>query len=396
MILTNVLFITTDFNTVKELEELQLNCIESLQFFFADNQQKALNVIVEENISIVVTDLQSSKLNVQEFITTLQENFPKIFRLCMVSADSKIKAARLSKNIHRCIRMPLDKVELLKVLGDYAKLAINNLDAHLIEKINGLGAIPVLPEIYLRLEKELCRSTFSMNRIAEIIQADPLMVARILHIAHSTFYNIPSGVANLLQALNFLGVNIVKFLVLYVKVFSMRDVSSETQSILKEIKTHSINVAKLSKAMMEKETNNKNMIEHAYITGLLHDVGKILLLQFKDKRKDISYSQFTHNLNSHEIEQNLFGVSHVNVGTYTLRLWGFHDEIIEAIASHHDLKIIENKELSLKEIIFIANAFSYELEEISANISKSYGTEKFDQWDQLFKEDIRPALNLPL
>jgi len=396
MMLTNVLFVTAALDTIKDLQKLQLDYNESLAFFFAHSQADALKIISENNITIVISDLRIPKFNSQEFLSILQDNFPKIFRVCLASDNEKIKAIRLTKSIHRSVKIPLDHADLLKTINDLAKLMVYDLDAQLVEKINGLGAIPILPDIYLRLEKELCRSTFSMNRIAEIIQADPLMVARILHIAHSSFYNIPSGVTNLLQAINFLGVNIVKTLVLYVKVFSLRDVSPETRSVLKEIKTHSIHVAKFSKAMMEKETNDKKMIELAYISGLIHDVGKIVLLQLNDKQKHSSYAQNIHSSNSHEMEQKLFGVSHISVGSYILRLWGFQDEIIEAVARHHDSTILENKALSLKEIVFIANVFSYEFEEMSLRISKSYGSDKFDQWDQLFKEDIRPGLNLPV
>ncbi len=396
MMITNVLFVTAASDTLKDLQKLQLDRKETLLFFFAQSNDDALNVICENNITIVVTDLRIRKFNHLEFLSILQDSYPKIFRVCLVSDNEKVKAIRLSKSIHRSVKIPLDHAALLKTMNDLAKLVVYDLNAHLIEKINGLGAIPILPDIYLRLEKELCMSVFSMNRIAEIIQADPWMVARILHIAHSSFYNIPAGVTNLLQALNFLGVNIVKTLVLYVKVFSLRNASPETQSVLKEIKTHSINVAKFSKAMMEKETNDKDMIEQAYISGLLHDVGKIVLLQLNDKQKHSPYFQNIHTSNSHEMEQKLFGVSHINVGSYILRLWAFQDEIIEAVAGHHDSTILNNKALSLKEIVFTANAFSHEFEEMSLSISKSYGSDKFDQWDQLFKDDIRPALNLPI
>jgi putative nucleotidyltransferase with HDIG domain len=235
-----------------------------------------------------------------------------------------------------------------------------------------------------------------MIRIAEIIQSDPLMVARILHIAHSSFYNIPAGVTNLLQALNFLGMDIIKTLVLYVKIFSLKEVSNETQVMLKEVKTHSMNVAKYAKVIMEKETKDKKLIELAYIAGLLHDIGKIVLLQFNEKMKSPEYAKNIHSFSSFDFENDQYGISHVKVGIYILKLWGFQDEIIESVAHHHDPNILSGKALSIKETLFIANAFSYEQNDLSANISEHYGAEKFDQWDRLFNDDIRPALDLPL
>ncbi|MBA4406705.1 hypothetical protein C0389_05470 [bacterium] len=394
--ITKILFVASSPETVGYLSGLQESQKESLEFFFENNCVDALKSISENNISIVITDFRIPKFNYQDFFNLLQMNYPRIFRLSLASSHEKDNVLRLSKSIHRYVKLPLSKCELLKTINDLIKLLSTEIDAELVEKINGLGPIPILPEIYLRLEKEISRSTFSMNRIAEIIQSDPLMVARLLHIAHSSFYSIPTGISNLLQALTFLGVDVIKTLVLYVKIFSLKNVSPETQSLLKEIKAHSINVAKLSKAIMQKETDDKKMIELAYISGLLHDIGKIILLQLNDKEQHQSYLTNIRSGESYRIEMDLFGVSHVKIGAYILRLWGLNDTIIEAVASHHDKSLLDGNTLALKEIVYIANVFSHEIDERASSISESYGTQRFDQWDQLFKEDIRPALNLSL
>lgn len=391
-----ILFVTSSSDTMDDLRGLQESQKESLEFFFENNCVDALKSISENNISIVITDFRIPKFNYQDFFNLLQMNYPKIFRLSLASSHEKDNVLRLSKSIHRYVKLPLSECEFLKTINDLIKLLSTEIDAKFVEKINGLGPIPILPEIYLRLEKEISRSTFSMNRIAEIIQSDPLMVARLLHIAHSSFYSIPTGISNLLQALTFLGVDVIKTLVLYVKIFSLKNVSPETQSLLKEIKAHSINVAKLSKAIMQKETDDKKMIELAYISGLLHDIGKIILLQLNDKEKHQSYLTNIRSGESYRIEMDLFGVSHVKIGAYILRLWRLNDTIIEAVASHHDKSLLDGNTLALKEIVYIANAFSHEIDERTSSISESYGTQRFDQWDQLFKEDVRPALNLPL
>lgn len=394
--ITKILFVTKTLNTKEELQRLGLSYKKSMEFFFAESGTDALKIICENDIAIAVSDLRIPKFDQNEFLNLLQNNFPKVFRVCLSSSNEKEKAIGLSKSIHRLVKLPLNHEELLKTINDLAILIRYDLDALLVEKINGLGAIPILPDIYLRLGKEISRPTFSMHRIAEIIQSDPLMVARILHIAHSSFFNIPTGVTNLLQALNFLGVDIIKTLVLYVKIFTLKNVSAETQSMLKEIKAHSINVAKLSKAIMEKETDDKKLIETAYIAGLLHDIGKIIILQMNDKQKHTDYSQKINTSLASQTEIDLFGISHVSIGSYVLRLWGFNDEIIEAVSSHHDSTMLDSKTLTLKEAVFIANIFSQEMHGMSESISKSFGAEKFDQWDQLFKDDIRPYLNLSI
>ncbi len=369
---------------------------KDIKFLFTKDRSEALQIVSEDRVIGIVADLRYSKFDTRDFLDLLQHNFPNVFRLCLTSPYEREKTLLLAKKFHRSIKFPLNHKELSRTLRDLVKLFNHNLDAVLVEKINSLGPVPVLPEIYLRIQNELSRPSFSMNRIAEIIQTDPLMVARILHIAHSSYYNIPAGVTNLLQALNFLGMDIIKTLVLYVKIFSLNNVSPQTQAVLKEVKIHSMNVAKNSKAIMEKETKDKKAIELAYITGLLHDIGKIVLLQFNEHVKNPNYASNIHGFSSFEFENASYGISHVQVGIYILKLWGFQDEIIEAVASHHDSRILKGKNVSLKETLFIANAFCYDKSELTADISESYGSEKFDQWDHLFNDDIRPALDLPI
>jgi len=388
-----ILFVTGSQETIQEIKKIELTDQE-FEFFFVRNNVEAINFISKNDIAIVITDFSTPKLNSSEFLSLLQTNFPRIFRVCLSNLKEKERTILLTKSIHRFIKLPLDQKEFINTITDLAKLLSFNLDAKLVTKINGLGAIPVLPDIYQKLEREISRPTFSMNRVAEIIQRDPLVAARVLHIAHSSFFNIPSSVTDLLQAINFLGVNIIKTLVLYVKIFSLSNVSEETQQKLKDIKAHSTNVAKLAKAIMENESGAKKQIELAYITGLIHDIGKVILLQLNDKQKNANYFRSIHDFNSPEIEMNLFGISHVDAGVYILKLWGFQDEIINAVASHHDSSIIKGGAISLKEAVFIANSFSNKFEEMSLNISNSFGLEKFNEWSQLIKTDERDSLHL--
>jgi putative nucleotidyltransferase with HDIG domain len=291
------------------------------------------------------------------------------------------------------MKKPLNKEELLKTIKEYSNLRNYNLDAQLISAINGLCTIPTLPDIYIKLEREMNRPSISLNRVAEIISEDPLLVARIFHIAHSSFYNIPNGLIDLLQSINFLGVNIIKSLILYVKIFTLKNVSSETEIILKKIRIHSINVAKLTKAIIEKETNDRELIERAYIAGLLHDVGKIVLLQLNEKQRDPSYINNIQKFDSPDFERNTFGISHVDVGAYILGLWKFPQEIIEAVASHHNTSLIKDNVLSLKQAVFIANLFSNKFDDIAVRLAETYGLEKLNEWNQLMKEDERLNLN---
>ena len=76
--------------------------------------------------------------------------------------------------------------------------------------------------------------------------------------------------------------------------------------------------------------------EHAFIAGLLHDTGILMLAANRSQRYSaILAAARTQNQKIWEAEQAVFGVTHAEVGAYLLGVWGFHEAIIEAIALHH-------------------------------------------------------------
>ncbi len=390
---TKILILDKDINEFQNLISDELFPGEKIQFIFSNDSLEAISFMGGNDIDIVISGLHVPKVNGIDFLAFVQNHFPKTFRIALTSSNDKEKCIQLIKVVHRFLKKPLIKEELLKTIKDFSSLRNFNLDAQLISTINGLCTVPTLPDIYVKLDREMNRPSISLNHVAEIISEDPLLVARIFHIAHSSFFNIPSGITDLLQSINFLGVNIIKALVLYVKIFTLKNVSSETEIILKKIRIHSINVAKLTKAIIEKESKDREEIERAYITGLLHDVGKIVLLQLNEKQRSTCYINKIQNFDSPDFERNIFGVSHIEVGTYILGLWKFPTEIIEAIAYHHDTSLIKDNVISLKQSVFIANLFSNKFDDIAIRLAKTYGIEKLNEWNQLMEGDERLDLN---
>ena len=375
----SILFISHDSEEIRKKISIIDPEKNGYTFYFAKNGIDAIDLIVEKDISLLVIDLRLLQKDSSDFLTIIQNEFPKIFRIGLTVQELNTKNPTLTKVFHRFLPRPLDINLLMKTISDLLRLNMFGLDASLVGKINGLGLIPVLPDIYVKLTKEINSPVISMNRIADIISVDPLMVARILHIAHSSFFNIPTGVSNLFQAINFLGVNIIKTLVLYVKIFSLSNIAPETEMLLKKVRVHSINVARLSRAIMENEGGSRGQVEDAYIAGLLHDVGKIVLLQLNDVKKSSLYYLEMENVRSTELEKDRFGVTHVNVGAYILRLWDFPDNIIDAIASHHNPVLVYNEIISINEAVFIANIFCNHFDELTDALAKTYGQEKFNR-----------------
>lgn len=346
------------FNPGKSAEsELNLKIQRSDCIFQSmKNMAEFENYISNEHDAIIIyvegDDIHSSEL-IEKAIEQDGSNY-----LIVLTKKKKCNQTYLTQ-AHRVLHLDIDSVKLNSCIDDLIRLKNNSYPGDIIRKIRNMGSIPILPEIYIRLERELNKPVVSNIRIAEIISSDAVIVAKILHIAHSAFFNMPEGMIDLTYAINLLGINIVKTIVLHTKIFMIKDFSESAREVLKRIGRHSIDVAKLSKKILENEEASKQEIETAYIAGLLHDIGKVLFVQFADSNKNIDYYPHANQVNTTNKEVELFGMNHVDAGLYILTLWGFNKDVLEAVKFHHQLDMVTDKKISVKESIYLANIIAY-------------------------------------
>jgi putative nucleotidyltransferase with HDIG domain len=315
------------------------------------------SIIAREEDAIIIYLEEKEQLYSISIERAFEQN--KKNYLIVLTRESKFNESYLT-NAHRVLPFDIKAEKLNSHIEELLRLKEYSYPKELLLKIRSMGSIPVLPEIYIRLERELCKPIVSNIRIAEIISSDAVIVAKILHIAHSAFFNMPEGMLDLTYAINLLGINIVKTIVLHTKIFMLKDFSEPAREVLKRIGRHSIEVAKLSKRILENEKASKQEIERAYIAGLLHDIGKVLLVQFADSSKNIDYFPHANQVNTTEKENELFGMNHVDAGLYILTLWGFNKEILEVVKFHHHSDCVKDNTISVLASVYLANLLTYE------------------------------------
>jgi len=90
---------------------------------------------------------------------------------------------------------------------------------------------------------------------------------------------------------------------------------------------------------------------------LLHDIGKLLMIQIEGYSKKMNNLLFEKKINFVDAEYEIFGVSHAEVGAYLLGLWNLPDVLIESTAFHHYPSKLNEKNFTLVGAIHISNAF---------------------------------------
>lgn len=185
----------------------------------------------------------------------------------------------------------------------------------------------------MRLTTVLRDFNASTGKIAEAINFEPALVTRILRLANSPLYALEKNVATIQQAINAVGTVIIHDIV-------MMELTSATfaKSIYKspDVRTiwkHSLAVALLSRELSKVMKNRAT--EEAFVCGLLHDIGKIILLSH-DEDAFAELAETSTEGETLRMEVGKFGYNHAEVGALVARRWGLPDEVCYSILHHHD------------------------------------------------------------
>jgi len=197
-------------------------------------------------------------------------------------------------------------------------------------KLRKLEGLPILPPIVQRLNRMIEDEKTSIHQIADLIEKDQIITAKILRLANSAFYGFPKKVSTVQNALMLLGINIVKVLIITSSIF---DIIYKEDVNLWE---HSIGVAACSKILAERLKLKEP--QEVATAGLLHDLGKIVeKISFKEDYKKI-LELVQNNKDPLKAEKEILGIDHAEIGSFLMRIWNIPDRLIEAVDAHHELE----------------------------------------------------------
>lgn len=186
--------------------------------------------------------------------------------------------------------------------------------------------MPSLPPVVSKLIQLLADERVTMDQLVGQIKTDPVLTARVIALANAGAYG-NQGISLLEHAVPLLGFNRLRDIAInnaMLEVFA-----HDTPQRLGSLWLESVAVAVCAEEMARRTGENPAI---AYITGLLHGIGKLLLYSiFRDEYLEVLTLWERSNGVLHEIEADLLGVDHVVVGYELARSWLLPDVITEAI-----------------------------------------------------------------
>lgn len=194
--------------------------------------------------------------------------------------------------------------------------------------------LPAMPHVASKVLELSGDPNTSALKLQQVISDDQAMAARILKIANSAMYACSRKIKTLTEAIVMLGFNSIRSLVVTSAARNLYT-SSGSRLGLKErlLWEHSIGAGCACRLLVQ--ADSPHLAEEAFLAGLMHDIGKLVLnQQAAEKFDEIVQSVYNENSSFADTERSLLGFDHAEVGALLVNKWKL-SPMLELIIAHH-------------------------------------------------------------
>lgn len=343
-------------------EEAILRALKRLFFgteydcYLFNKPQLFLDFLEQDSVDILFSDIRMPEMNGIELMKKVKAKRPEIIRVALSGyTDSRQILSALDSGLARLyIYKPWENDELLKLIRTLVDMSQKLHQTHLMQAINDLGSLPTFSNYYQRIV-HLIEQEASANEIADAIEKDPAITAKLLRIANTAFYGSHTG--SVQHAIMLLGLTNVRQIILTNSIFE----SAEKVPFGKALWKHA-ELTNKGVAYLYQKCYKKNLPIQVGVVGLMHTIGLIFIATSHTEQYVKLIKQVEHQKQSGEpifledLEQNYFGATHTEIGSFLLNWWELPFEIIESTYYYrHPSKVVEGN----RELIGMVHYVSY-------------------------------------
>ncbi len=200
--------------------------------------------------------------------------------------------------------------------------------------VSGVVRLVSLPEVCIRVNEMLEDPHVTAGEIGRVISQDTGLTARLLKIVNSAFYGFPSKIETVSRAVTVIGLRELRGLVLAAS--AVEAFSKIPNDVLNMVRfwRHSVYCGVVAQLLAEK--CHVLHSERLFVAGLLHDIGKLILChRMPEEMRMVAEQVKQSERPDYEIEKDIFGFDHSDVGGELLKVWQMPKTLGEVVRYHH-------------------------------------------------------------
>lgn len=208
------------------------------------------------------------------------------------------------------------------------------LSKKLSDAVEKMPAFPKSVQRILELSRDI---NCSPKELVAVIEKDPVMTMKLLHIINSAYYSFPKQITSVNQSIVFIGLNTIKNMALSFAVIGVLPQKNAAGFDMQRYLMHSLITASLARILCQKFSKDGTDPADCNLAGLLHDFGKIVFAESmpEEFKLALAYSD-EHHVPLHIAEQKIIGVDHSELGAKLVEKWQFPKNLSDVIRHHHD------------------------------------------------------------
>jgi HD-like signal output (HDOD) protein len=311
---------------------------EHYEVVTANSGEEGAKILSSRKFDVVVTDLTMPNMDGLRFLGHVVQKQPDCARIIISGYADRLKVARCLFVGHRYFSKPCDipsLADLLVRLASFRHLVSNQKVRRII---GGIGSLPGPPETFLKIEKVLQSPHSSIQEVAEVVEQDVVVTAKLLQIVNSAQFGMPRKVVSVTEAVQLVGIEAVRGLVLGLQAFASYKEHPGKKAPPAQLWDHSLRTALKARRIARAQGFSLHTSDRAFLAGLLHDVGRIVIdANAPEERAEVNDFAKRFAVSNAEAERRRFGAAHGEIGGYLLALWGIDDEVVRIVQHQESL-----------------------------------------------------------
>ena len=318
---------------------------------FSPGGAEAIELMKNSHFDVLVTDLRMPGVDGTTLVARARTDSPHTIRIVLSGYADEEQSRRLVSLAHRYLSKPCDPKKLEECIDRCLGTQLLIESEELRTQLGSIGSLPPMPSTFAALQRVLADPGVDSSKVAGIIQRDPAVSAKVLQVCNSAFFRLPRRVSSIQQAVSYLGLSTVRSMVLSAELFKPGKALPRGLD-LGQLQKHALSVAALARELASETT----WADDAFLCGLLHDVGFLLLgRQYADKMQ-CALEATAAGMPLADAEQTYLGVDHGTAGAYLLGLWGLPYEVVETVAHHEAPGRVKQSSFDVLSAIAIAHS----------------------------------------
>ena len=219
---------------------------------YVESGAEALAALTEGPVDVVVTDMRMPGMDGGTLLGIVRERYPHTFRMVLsgqMNRDAQLRALPVT---HRFLVKPCLPAQLEAHISAALEMHQRLDNPALADLIGGIRQLPSSPMLYAELTRMIADPNVGVAQISRVVERDAGITARLLHVANSAFFGVRRQIRTTLEAINWLGVDLVRKLVLSCELGQLAAQADLPARLIDDLQTHAILTARIGpRAMLD-------------------------------------------------------------------------------------------------------------------------------------------------